>query len=73
MKIEFGYRVTVKKIRSFEGFTYDWIVYVRGFENCNIFYFIEKVVFNLYGSFYNLKRGIVVRLIEFEILGFVFN
>lgn len=73
MKIEFGYRVTVKKIRSFEGFIYDWIVYVRGFENCNIFYFIEKVVFNLYGSFYNLKRGIVVRLIEFEILGFVFN
>lgn len=73
MKIEFGYRVTVKKIRSFEGFIYDWIVYVRGFENCNIFYFIEKVVFNLYGSFYNLKRGIVVCLIEFEILGFVFN
>lgn len=73
MKIELGHRATVKKIRSPEGFTHDWTVYVRGPENCNISYFIEKVVFNLHGSFHNPKRGIVVCLIEFEILGFVFN
>lgn len=56
VKIELGHRATVKKIPSPEGFTHDWTVYVRGPENCNISYFIEKVVFNLHGSFHNPKR-----------------
>lgn len=71
VKIELGHRATVKKTPSPNGFTHDWTVYVRGPENCNISYFIEKVVFNLHGSFHNPKRGIVVCLIE--IFGFVFN
>ncbi|XP_022333430.2 uncharacterized protein LOC111130564 isoform X2 [Crassostrea virginica] len=56
VKIELGHRATVKKTPSPEGFTHDWTVYVRGPENCNISYFIEKVVFNLHGSFPNPKR-----------------
>ncbi|XP_048736078.2 protein AF-9-like isoform X2 [Ostrea edulis] len=56
VKIELGHRAAVKKIPSPEGFTHDWTVYVRGPENCNISYFIEKVVFNLHASFHNPKR-----------------
>ncbi|XP_061172967.1 protein AF-9-like [Saccostrea echinata] len=56
VKIELGHRANVKKTPSPEGFTHDWTVYVRGPENCNISYFIEKVVFNLHHSFHNPKR-----------------
>jgi YEATS domain-containing protein 1/3 len=63
VKIELGHRATVKKIPSPEGFTHDWTVYVRGPENCNISYFIEKVVFNLHASFHNPKRGRVYKWI----------
>lgn len=57
VKIEFGYKVFCKKILSFEGFIYDWVVFVWGLESCDILYFVEKVVFYLYESFVKLKWG----------------
>lgn len=40
-----------------EGFTHDWMVFVRGPEHSNIQHFVEKVVFHLHESFPRPKRG----------------
>lgn len=39
-----------------EGFTHDWMVFVRGPEHSNIQHFVEKVVFHLHESFPRPKR-----------------
>ncbi|XP_012585291.1 PREDICTED: protein ENL isoform X2 [Condylura cristata] len=39
-----------------EGFTHDWMVFVRGPEQCEIQHFVEKVVFRLHDSFPKPKR-----------------
>lgn len=57
VKIELGHTASVKKNPSPEGFTHDWVVFVRGPENCDISNFVEKVVFYLHESFTKPKRG----------------
>jgi transcription initiation factor IIF auxiliary subunit len=37
--------------------THEWICYVRGVNNENISYFVEKVVFVLHSSFQDTNRG----------------
>uniref|UniRef100_A0A3Q2XMU9 MLLT1 super elongation complex subunit a n=1 Tax=Hippocampus comes TaxID=109280 RepID=A0A3Q2XMU9_HIPCM len=44
-----------KKVTS-EGFTHDWMVFVRGPENGDIQHFVDKVVFRLHESFPKPKR-----------------
>ena len=57
VKIELGHKASCKKTPSPEGFTHDWVVFVRGPESCDISHFVEKVVFYLHESFAKPKRG----------------
>lgn len=57
MKLELGHRAQFRKKPTAEGFTHDWMVFVRGPENSNIQHFVEKVVFHLHESFPKPKRG----------------
>lgn len=56
VKIELGHKASCKKTPSPEGFTHDWVVFVRGPESCDISHFVEKVVFYLHESFAKPKR-----------------
>ncbi|XP_075450770.1 protein AF-9 isoform X2 [Ascaphus truei] len=56
VKLELGHRAQVRKKPTLEGFTHDWMVFVRGPENSNIQHFVEKVVFHLHESFHKPKR-----------------
>ncbi|GAA6073925.1 protein AF-9 isoform X1 [Tachysurus ichikawai] len=57
VKLELGHRAQVRKKPTAEGFTHDWLVFVRGPEHTNIQHFVEKVVFHLHESFPRPKRG----------------
>ena len=57
VKIELGHRASCKETTSPEGFTHDWVVFVRGPDSCDISHFVEKVVFYLHESFTKPKRG----------------
>ncbi|CAI9543081.1 unnamed protein product, partial [Staurois parvus] len=48
VKLELGHRAQVRKKPTLEGFTHDWMVFVRGPEHSNIQHFVEKVVFHLH-------------------------
>ncbi|XP_053484842.1 protein AF-9 isoform X1 [Ictalurus furcatus] len=56
VKLELGHRAQVRKKPTAEGFTHDWMVFVRGPEHTNIQHFVEKVVFHLHESFPRPKR-----------------
>ncbi|KAM5193395.1 protein AF-9 isoform 2-T2 [Mantella aurantiaca] len=56
VKLELGHRAQVRKKPTLEGFTHDWMVFVRGPEHSNIQHFVEKVVFHLHESFSRPKR-----------------
>ncbi|XP_047426131.1 protein AF-9 isoform X2 [Mugil cephalus] len=56
VKLELGHRAQVRKKPTVEGFTHDWMVFVRGPEHSNIQHFVEKVVFHLHDSFPKPKR-----------------
>lgn len=57
VKLELGHRAQVRKKPTVEGFTHDWMVFVRGPEHSNIQHFVEKVIFHLHESFPRPKRG----------------
>uniref|UniRef100_W5KW30 MLLT3 super elongation complex subunit n=1 Tax=Astyanax mexicanus TaxID=7994 RepID=W5KW30_ASTMX len=56
VKLELGHRAQVRRKPTAEGFTHDWMVFVRGPEHSNIQHFVEKVVFHLHESFPRPKR-----------------
>ncbi|XP_054914679.1 protein AF-9 isoform X2 [Poeciliopsis prolifica] len=56
VKLELGHRAQFRKKPTAEGFTHDWMVFVRGPDNSNIQHFVEKVVFHLHESFPKPKR-----------------
>ncbi|XP_037361094.1 protein ENL isoform X3 [Talpa occidentalis] len=56
VKLELGHRAQLRKKPTMEGFTHDWMVFVRGPEQCEIQHFVEKVVFRLHDSFPKPKR-----------------
>ncbi|XP_014321969.1 protein ENL isoform X3 [Myotis lucifugus] len=56
VKLELGHRAQLRKKPTTEGFTHDWMVFVRGPEQCEIQHFVEKVVFWLHDSFPKPKR-----------------
>ncbi|KAG8594007.1 hypothetical protein GDO81_001032 [Engystomops pustulosus] len=56
VKLELGHRAQLRKKPTTEGFTHDWMVFVRGPEQCEIQHFVEKVVFRLHDSFPRPKR-----------------
>ncbi|XP_018099244.1 protein AF-9 isoform X2 [Xenopus laevis] len=56
VKLELGHRAQVRKKPTLEGFTHDWMVFVRGPDHSNIQHFVEKVVFHLHESFHRPKR-----------------
>ncbi|KAM9329650.1 protein ENL [Gastrophryne carolinensis] len=57
VKLELGHRAQLRKKPTPEGFTHDWMVFVRGPEQCDIQHFVEKVVFRLHDSFPKPKRA----------------
>lgn len=56
VKIELGHKASCKETLTPEGFTHDWVVFVRGPESCDISHFVDKVVFHLHESFTKPKR-----------------
>ncbi|XP_055020956.1 protein ENL isoform X2 [Boleophthalmus pectinirostris] len=56
VKLELGHRAQLRKKMTSEGFTHDWMVFVRGPETGDIQHFVEKVVFRLHESFPKPKR-----------------
>ncbi|KAG8595355.1 hypothetical protein GDO81_001502 [Engystomops pustulosus] len=67
VKLELGHRAQVRKKPTLEGFTHDWMVFVRGPEHSNIQHFVEKVVFHLHESFPRPKRGYTKFLLVKEV------
>lgn len=57
VKLELGHRAQLRKKVTSEGFTHDWMVFVRGPETGDIQHFVERVVFRLHDSFPKPKRG----------------
>uniref|UniRef100_A0A3P9M7K0 MLLT1 super elongation complex subunit a n=1 Tax=Oryzias latipes TaxID=8090 RepID=A0A3P9M7K0_ORYLA len=57
VKLELGHRAQLRKKVTSEGFTHDWMVFVRGPETGAIQHFVDKVVFRLHESFPKPKRG----------------
>lgn len=55
---EIGHEASVRNKRTPEGFTHDWELFVRGADNTDIHYFVDKVVFHLHETFPNPKRVI---------------
>ncbi|XP_036435427.1 protein ENL isoform X2 [Colossoma macropomum] len=56
VKLELGHRAQLRKKATSEGFTHDWMVFVRGPENSDIQHFVDKVIFRLHDSFPKPKR-----------------
>ncbi|XP_040183142.1 protein ENL isoform X3 [Rana temporaria] len=56
VKLELGHRAQLRKKPTTDGFTHDWMVFVRGPEQFDIQHFVEKVVFRLHDSFPRPKR-----------------
>ncbi|KAF7695633.1 hypothetical protein HF521_007356 [Silurus meridionalis] len=56
VKLELGHRAQLRKKATSEGFTHDWMVFVRGPENSDIQHFVDKVIFRLHESFPKPKR-----------------
>ncbi|XP_071795335.1 uncharacterized protein [Asterias amurensis] len=56
VKLELGHRANIRDKRTPQGFTHDWLVFVRGPEGSNIQHFVDKVVFQLHESFPKPRR-----------------
>jgi len=56
VQLEIGHEASLRSEVTSQGFTHDWVVFVRGIDNAEIHHFIEKVVFNLHESFHKPKR-----------------
>eukprot|EP00794_Sanderia_malayensis_P010220 gene10220-11269_t len=65
VKIEIGHKSVCRTDTTQEGFTHDWVVFVRGADNSNISNFVEKVVFHLHESFPKPKR--VIKLPPYKV------
>ena len=58
VRLELGHRAILRSRPTHEGFTHDWVVYVRGADPAsNIQQFVDKVKFHLHDSFPKSKRG----------------
>lgn len=66
VKLELGHRAQLRKKVTSEGFTHDWMVFVRGPETGDIQHFVEKVVFRLHESFPKPKRGMMTEITIFK-------
>ncbi|KAK1174955.1 protein AF-9-like isoform X1, partial [Acipenser oxyrinchus oxyrinchus] len=71
VKLELGHRAQVRKKPTVEGFTHDWMVFVRGPEHSNIQHFVEKVVFHLHESFPRPKEDPPYKVEESGYAGFI--
>ncbi|CAK9299298.1 unnamed protein product [Gordionus sp. m RMFG-2023] len=65
VKLELGHRAEFRDKPTSNGFTHDWVVFVRGPQDKPIHHFVEKVVFYLHESFNKPRR--VVREPPYQI------
>jgi len=56
VKIEVGHQAACRTVKTPQGHTHDWSIFVRGAENADISHFVKKVVFLLHESFTRPKR-----------------
>lgn len=56
INLEIGHEASIRTKRTPEGFTHDWEVYVRGYDDADIHHYVEKVVFHLHETFEKPKR-----------------
>lgn len=56
INLEIGHEASIRTKRTPEGFTHDWEVFVRGCDDAEIHYYVEKVVFYLHETFERPKR-----------------
>lgn len=57
INLEIGHEASLRSKRTTEGFTHDWVVFVRGCDGADLQYYVEKVVFYLHDTFHKPKRG----------------
>lgn len=60
INLEIAHEAALRSKRTIEGYTHDWEIHVRGCDNADIHYYVEKVVFHLHNTFTNPKRGIYI-------------
>jgi len=65
VKIDIGHKSVCRTDKTEEGYTHDWVVFVRGTDGSNISHFVEKVVFHLHESFPKPKR--VIKLPPYKV------
>lgn len=68
IQFEIGHEASLRSEVTREGFTHDWLVFVRGVDNTEIQHFVDKVVFNLHESFPKPKRGKYVLNYDFNLI-----
>lgn len=61
VQFEIGHEASVRTKKTPEGFTHDWEVFVRGADNTDIQYFVDKVVFHLHETFPKPRRGVFIK------------
>lgn len=57
INLEIGHTASIRNKKTHDGFTHDWEVYVKGSDNAEIHFYVEKVVFHLHETFPRPKRG----------------
>ncbi|XP_065059758.1 protein AF-9-like [Rhopilema esculentum] len=65
VKIDIGHKSVCRTDKTEEGYTHDWVVFVRGTDGSSISHFVEKVVFHLHESFPKPKR--VIKLPPYKV------
>uniref|UniRef100_A0A1Y1M2X0 YEATS domain-containing protein n=1 Tax=Photinus pyralis TaxID=7054 RepID=A0A1Y1M2X0_PHOPY len=58
INFEIGHEAAIRAKCTQEGFTHDWVVFVRGCDGANIHHYVEKVVFYLHETFPRPRRVI---------------
>ncbi|KAL0270668.1 UNVERIFIED_CONTAM: hypothetical protein PYX00_008003 [Menopon gallinae] len=58
VQFEIGHEASVRTKKTPDGFTHDWEVFVKGADNTDIQYFVDKVVFYLHETFPKPRRVI---------------
>ena len=57
MNVVIGHSATWREKMTPEGYTHDWMLFVKGKDDNDISHFVKKVIFHLHKSFPNPRRG----------------
>ena len=57
LELDLGHRATIRDTPTDEGFTHDWMMYVRPYDVARFQLYVEKVIFVLHESFPDPERS----------------